>query len=40
MSNAMRPSIEVPVAARGDARLSVPRGLNIMARKKGKEEAG
>ena len=32
----MRPSIESP----GDARLSVSRGLNIMAGKKGKEEAG
>ena len=36
----MRPSIEVPVAARGGARLSVSRGLHIMAGKKGKEDAG
>ena len=36
----MRSSVEVPVAARGGARLSVPSGLHIMAGKKGKEEAG
>ena len=36
----MGSSVEVPVAARGGARLSVPTGLLIMAGMKGKEEAG